>query len=169
MMRDYMLFPSNYLRYLTVLLFIVTLCTACQRPNYRVDTREAATLTFYAFRIFRDEQLQVLVNGKEVLFDTTNALKDRHYYLRYLNPDMKAGTSVAFKSYYKGSLLIDTSFKVTDKSGRHSLSLSAPYPANIPVDSLRRMKIPFKYDSLSIGEARRMALFEPDTGGVMYY
>jgi len=159
---------NNYRNYLVVLASIVLLWTACQRSNYQVDNGDAATLTFYAFRIYKDEQLQLLINGKEVLSDTINALKDRYYYIRYLNPDIEIGTSVTLKSYYKDSVLIDTSFKVTDKYGRYFLSISAPYPASISLDSLNRIKIPFKFGPLSISEARRMVLFEPDTGNIVY-
>jgi hypothetical protein len=160
---------NNCLKYFAVLPSVILLWAACQSKNYRVDKRSAATLTFYTFRIYQDERLQILVNGKDVLSDTVNAKKDRYYYLRYLNPDMPKGTSVTLRSHYKDSVLIDTSFKIADSEGRYFLSVSAPYPANISPDSLKRIKVPYKFGPLSIKEGRRTVTFEPDTAQIVEY
>lgn len=167
--RSIIYLASNRMLYYLLLLIPVFMLTYCKPKNYTTDESQA-NVTMEAYLIFPNEYIELNFNGITILKDS-NTIKPQgwFHYHKYFKLDMKDGDKVRFTTRYAGKVIIDTIVKVNGNYDRYFILLSAPYPKAIGLDSLKRIKIPYKYGYLSIEKAERIVSVEPDTSrGYVY-
>lgn len=160
---------SNKMLYNLLILIPILTLNYCKPKNYVTD-KSQANVTMEAYLIFPHEYIELNFNGITILKDS-NTIKPQgwFHYHKYFKLDMKDGDKVRFTTKYAGKVIIDTVVRVNGNYDKYFILLSAPYPKAIGLDSMKRIKIPYKYGYLPIEKAERIASVEPDTSREYVY
>ncbi|MFY0255566.1 hypothetical protein ACDQ55_16605 [Chitinophaga sp. 30R24] len=122
-----------------------------------------ANINLRIYLLYPREKLLITFNNELIFSDSAYQNKEKYNYEKYLKARIKNGGVVSLKTIFHGKPIIDTSIKVIPGFEKYILQLSAPFPSNISEDSLKKLKVPYKFGYIPIENSRRIVTLEPDT------